>query len=129
MSVTHRAGAVHYASQRTSPQAPPAAFRGCYRPTGPTFRAAPGTLEHWLTERYCLYTLDDEQHVLRGDIHHPPWPLQPAEADIDVNTMTTEIALDAGDAPLLHYASRQDVVSWNLQPVAADPERARTLRF
>jgi uncharacterized protein YqjF (DUF2071 family) len=93
-----------------------------YRPTGAVFTAAPGTLEHWLTERYCLYTLDDERRVLRGDIHHPPWPLQPAEADIDVNTMTAELAIDLDDDPLLHYARRQDVVFWSLQ-AATEPDR------
>ena len=97
----------------------PAAFDARYRATGPRFRAAPGTLEHWLTERYCLYTLDDRQRVLRGDIQHPPWPLQRAEAEIDVNTMTAEIAITVDDeAPLLHYARRQDVVFWSLRPAS-----------
>ena len=116
MSITEDAGVVRYVSRRTSVQAPPAAFDARYRATGPQFQAAPGTLEHWLTERYCLYTLDDRQRVLRGDIQHPPWPLQPAEADIDLNTMTAEIAVNLLDAPLLHYARRQDVVFWSLRP-------------
>lgn len=118
MSMTHDGETVQYASARRSPQAPPAAFRGRYRPTGPVYQASPGSLDHWLTERYCVYTLDDEQRVLRGDIQHPPWPLQRAEADIDVNTMTAEIAIEVDDAPLLHFARRQDVVFWSLQPAA-----------
>jgi hypothetical protein len=43
-----------------------------YAPAGPKHVAEPGSLEHWLTERYCLYTLHEGQEVLRGDIHHPP---------------------------------------------------------
>jgi uncharacterized protein YqjF (DUF2071 family) len=116
MSIDRDGRTVRFASTRTSPEAPaPAAFRAGYRPTGAIFTASRGTLEHWLTERYCLYTLDDELHVQRAEIHHPPWPLQPAEADIDVNTMARELAIELDDDPLLHYAHRQDVVFWMLR--------------
>ena len=62
-------------------------FRGSYRPTGPIQLRERGSLEHWLTERYCLYTLN-AGCVHRAEIHHQPWPLQDAEAEIQVNTMT-----------------------------------------
>jgi uncharacterized protein len=111
-------GAVRYESRRRSPEAPaPAAFRGRYRPVAEPFNARPGSLEHWLSERYCLYTLDERERVLRGDIHHLPWPLQVAEADIETNTMAVEVGIDLAAAPMLHYARRQDVVFWSLQPV------------
>ncbi len=115
MSIVNSEGTVHYTSRRTTSDAPPAAFRARYRAVGSTFRAPPDSLDHWLTERYCLYTLDDDQRVLRGDILHPPWPLQPAEADIEVNTMTAQVAVDLEGPPLLHYARRQDVVFWSLR--------------
>jgi uncharacterized protein len=101
--------------RRDSEAAAPATFEGSYRPTGPVFHARPGTLEHWLTERYCLYTLDDQQRVLRGEIHHPPWPLQPARADIRHNTMGGQIGLELGESPRLHYSARQDVIFWGLE--------------
>jgi uncharacterized protein YqjF (DUF2071 family) len=115
MSIDRNGRTVDFASERTSSEAPARAeFRARYGPTGAIFNASPDTLEHWLTERYCLYTLDDERRVLRGDIHHPPWPLQPADADIGLNTMAAELAIDLDDDPLLHYARRQDVVFWPL---------------
>lgn len=116
-----RAGCdVRFASERVGEDAPaPARLHGSYRPTGPAFAAAPGTLEHWLTERYCLYTLDDRGEVQRGEIHHRPWPLQPATADLAVNTMAAEVGLDLRGEPLLHYAGRQDVVFWSLEGVPA----------
>jgi uncharacterized protein YqjF (DUF2071 family) len=79
----------------------------------------PGTLEHFLTERYTLYTVDAEHHVHSADIHHAPWPLQPAHADIRENTMTAPygIRLPPVD-PLLHYAAGQDVVVWPLRRLA-----------
>jgi uncharacterized protein YqjF (DUF2071 family) len=109
---------VLYESRRRSADAPaPAAFRSRYQPAGECFHASPGSLDHWLSERYCLYTLEERRRVLRGEIHHPPWPLQAAEADIEMNTMATEVGVELAGAPLLHYAQRQDVVFWTLEPV------------
>jgi uncharacterized protein YqjF (DUF2071 family) len=88
-----------------------AEFAGRYRPAGAATPPQPGTLEHWLTERYCLYAVHDGR-VLRADIHHPPWPLRPAEADIRRNTMTAPLGLGLSGPPLLHFADRQDVVIW-----------------
>jgi uncharacterized protein len=92
------------------------AFSGSYRPTGPRFRAEAGSPEHFLTERYCLYA-EDGGRLFRADIHHRPWPLQPAEADIELNTMPPEGIRLEGE-PLLHYSRRQDVVIWPLEEVA-----------
>jgi uncharacterized protein len=116
-------GWVDYASRRLRPawsEGAPAVFRGRYRPVGPVAPAAPGTLAHWLTERYCLYTADRWGRVTRLEIHHPPWPLQPAEADLTTNTMTVPIGVTLpGAPPLLHYAHRQDVVGWTPERLAA----------
>ena len=97
---------------------PPAEFRARYRPAGPAEPAKPGTIEHFLTERYCLYTLDAERRVLRGEIHHPPWPLQAATAEIEVNSMGLQIGVELEGTPMLHFSERQDVVFWQLEPVA-----------
>jgi uncharacterized protein YqjF (DUF2071 family) len=85
-----------------------------YRPDGPVFQAQPGTVEHFLTERYCLYVVDERHHVRRADIHHPPWPLQPAVGHIERNTMTAPLGIELPGDPLLHFAARQDVVIWPL---------------
>jgi uncharacterized protein YqjF (DUF2071 family) len=68
------------------------AFAGRYRPVGAVAPPQPGTLEHWLTERYCLYAVHDGR-TRRAEIHHPPWPLQRAEAEIERNTMTAPLGL------------------------------------
>jgi uncharacterized protein YqjF (DUF2071 family) len=109
-----------FASQRTQSDGPPAEFRATYRPVGEPDPAPPGSIEHFLTERYCLYTLDDDGNVWRGDIHHRPWPIQAAEADIELNTMGEQIGVDLADrgTPLLHYAHRQDVVFWRIERAA-----------
>jgi uncharacterized protein len=119
MTIERENRAVRYASERTGREAPAgAALHGRYGPVGDVLRAEPGSLAHWLTERYCLYTLDERRRPLRAEIHHPPWPLQPAEAALEINTMGQEIGLQLDSEPLLHYARRQDVVFWSLEPAA-----------
>ena len=89
------------------------AFSAAYRPDGAEVDAEPGSLEHFLTERYCLYA-EHEGELHRAEIHHRPWPLHPAEARIDLNTMPP-FRLDPTAEPLLHYSRRQDVVIWPLE--------------
>lgn len=109
---------VSYRSVRTHRGAAGARWVGQYRPIGPPYRAHAGTLDHWLTERYCLYAGDRRGHVWRGDIQHQPWPLQPASATIAHNTMFDQIGLVPPDQPpLLHYARRLDVVAWLVRRV------------
>jgi uncharacterized protein len=115
MSVESRDGRVHYRSERSSSDDDAATFAGSYGPVGPVFEAEPGTLDSFLTERYCLYTFDDRWQLYRGEIHHPAWPLQRAEAQIEVNTMAESAGLRLPSlAPQLHFSRRQDVLVWAL---------------
>ncbi len=119
MRIDRRGCEVDYRSDRRSSDGEPASLRISYRPTGSVKSAAPGTLEQFLVERYCLYTVDDRGEVLRADIHHPPWPLQRAEANISLNTMAAPYRIELpAEGPLLHYSRRQDVVIWSLAPAA-----------
>lgn len=109
MSLALAPDGIHYQSQRTS-----ARFTATYRPTSDAYTATPGSLEHWLTERYCLYALGPDGALRRNEVHHAPWPLQRAEAQIAENTMVESHGLQVrGPAPLLHYASQLDVVVWS----------------
>jgi uncharacterized protein YqjF (DUF2071 family) len=118
MSVERRGDEIRYESTRTHRGAVPATLAMRYRPTGPAYHAAPGTLDHWLTERYCLYAANRRGAIWRGDIHHVPWPLQPAEAEIERCTMTDQLRLSLpSEQPQLHFARRQDVAGWTLEAV------------
>ena len=78
---------------------------GHYGPTAAPSVAAAGSLEYFLTERYCLYNLDHLGRPYRLEIHHPPWLLQPAQAQFQRNTMAEVNGLSLPDAlPLLHFA-------------------------
>jgi uncharacterized protein YqjF (DUF2071 family) len=105
---------ITFESSRDDPRAE---FRARYRSVGEPAPPQPGSIDHFLTERYCLYTLDEARRIHRGEIHHPPWPLQAAEADIQLNTMGAQIGVQLDGTPLLHFAERQDVVFWQLEPV------------
>jgi len=118
-------GVIHYESirkdkwvPRFSPTSPQPGrlntqFRGTYRPIGPVREKT--ELEHFLTERYCLYTAHQGK-LYRCDIHHLPWSLQDAEAQIDQNTVAAAAGITLPNAaPVLHFAKRLDVLVWPLQ--------------
>ena len=107
MTLAAENGEIRYASER---RANGARFRGTCRPRGEPQAAAPGTLEHFLAERYLLYAQKRDGTLRRGQVHHAPYPLQPAElADHDESLLAAAgIARPAG-APLVHFASGVDV--------------------
>jgi uncharacterized protein len=114
IDISRQDGWVDYWSERLADHdAPPAEFEGRYRPIGPVQHARPGSLEYFLTERYCLYNVDEEFKAYRLEIHHLPWELQMAEADITLNTMADAASIRLPSmTPLVHYSTRQDVVAW-----------------
>jgi uncharacterized protein YqjF (DUF2071 family) len=112
MSATRRDDWIEYECARISE--PGRVLSGRYRPNGAVSHATPGSLEWFLAERYCLYTTDRRGRLSRAEIHHDLWPLQPAEAEIGL-TSISPFELD-GD-PLCHYSRSQDVVIWPLEPL------------
>jgi len=113
MRCDRRGDDVEYDSERTHAGAPPAVWRGVYGPTGPVELARRGSLEHWLTERYCLYARSKRGRVTRGEIHHAPWPLQPAQAEVEADTIAAASGITlCGRAAHLVFARRLDVRIW-----------------
>jgi uncharacterized protein YqjF (DUF2071 family) len=114
MAAASRDGLVHYVSRRRRGDA---TFAATYGPAGPPVTPVNGSLEFFLTERYCLYHVDPLGRPSRLEIHHAPWPLQPARAEIEINTMTAPLGIPLEGAPLLHFSKRQDVVAWWPRPI------------
>ena len=99
-------------------------FEASFEGVGETFSAEPGTFDHWLTERYCLYATNLGTEKRRGDlwrseIHHPPWPLRRAEVEISTNTIAVAHGLELEGPPIAHCADRIDVVAWWPERVSA----------
>lgn len=119
-----------FASERTHRNEPPARFQGRYRPSGPKFLTKPDTLESFLTERYSLFAQAGfgvpkrlvggalRSSLLCGEIEHEPWPLQPAEVELEHCDMFRLIGLDGPphNEPLAHYAESVPVRAF--RPVA-----------
>jgi uncharacterized protein len=112
MRCSEHNGWIEYVSRRNQFDAAPATLQGRYRPIAPVFLPQRGTLEHFLTERYCLYALDGNRRLIRGEIHHRPWALQQAQAEFASNTMAEPIGIALEGQPLLHFTRRQDVLVW-----------------
>jgi uncharacterized protein len=89
-----------------------------YAPSSAPYEASRGTLEHFLTERYCLYACSRRGRLYRTDVHHLPWALQRASARIDPDEllMSHGVAVD-GPPALTHFARRVDVVVWSPERV------------
>ena len=114
---------VSYRSHRRAGRGRPAAFEASYEPAGEVFRSVPGTLEHFLTERYCLYAVENDR-TYRTEIHHAPWPLQPARAEIGRNTLGDQISVELSERPLLHFCHRLDVRVWAPEPLEVSSAQA-----
>jgi len=105
---------IRYESRR---QRGNAVFRGRYRPRSEVHLREKGSLEHWLSERYCLYTVHAGR-VFRAEVHHQPWPLQDAEAEIEANSVAGAAGIVLPHcAPLLHFARRLVVLIWPLRRI------------
>ena len=114
-----RSGQIEYRSRRTHKGAACAGFSARYRPSGRVYLSRPGALDHWLTERYALYTVDGQGRPYIGEIHHVQWPLQPAEAELCAASLAGgSAALRLPETPpLLHFARRIDMAAWALRRV------------
>lgn len=104
--------AIDYRSERTHRGEPPAMFDASYRAIGGTFHAQLGTLEHWLTARYCLYSADRKGRLYRGEIDHDPWTLAPASWTKRQNTMCDPWGIEVIDLPHLLFAQPVEVRAW-----------------
>jgi uncharacterized protein YqjF (DUF2071 family) len=96
---------------------PPADFNASWKIGDSPRFAHPGSLEFFLTERYCLYSEDDGE-IYRSRIYHQPWPLQTASLVSLDSTMieSHDLPTPEGD-PLLHYAEELSVQIWPLEEV------------
>ena len=118
MSVEPAAAELVYRSRRLTNNGRAARFSARYGPVSDVRPSTPGSLDHWLMERYCLYSRAPDGRVCRADVHHHPWALQPADAEIELNTMTHPLGISLPDQPpILHYSKRLDIVAWAPVPL------------
>jgi len=116
MRIFHRDGWTHLRSERAG-RSGTISFSCRYRPVSESREAEPGTLDSFLAENYRLFSTDPAGRLHSIDVHHAPWPLQRAEADLEAESLFGALRLDIGGAPShLHYSRGVDVVAWHIEP-------------
>ena len=87
------------------------------------FHAAPGSLEFFLTERYCLFT-EHNENIYRCRIHHNAWPLRYASLDRFETDLFAANGLATPDGePKVLFGGPVDVEIWPIESVAAAEKR------
>jgi uncharacterized protein YqjF (DUF2071 family) len=117
MSLKQNGKRIVYHSRRTHRDAPAASFDATWKIGDALGESAPGSLEFFLTERYCFYTVSGES-VYRCRIQHAPWQLRSAEVSAYKSTMIESYNLPTPEGkPLLHYCEELAVDVWTLERV------------
>jgi uncharacterized protein YqjF (DUF2071 family) len=115
MTLEERGATIDYRSRRLGHPPRPAEFRALWAPGAALPRAAPGSLEFFLVERYCLYA-EHRGRIFRARIHHVPWPLREATVSEWTSTMFEAAGFATpGGAPLLHNGGPVRVEVWPLE--------------
>lgn len=118
MAIEQKGELVAYTSKRTDRRGPPARFAAGYCAGGRSRATVPGSLEHFLVERYCLFAATTRGGLRIGEIAHEPWQLQPASVQLGVCDMTRLLDLELPDhAPFALCAEPITVAAWSARPV------------
>src|SRR5258708_28577492 len=115
MSLRQQGNSIRYHSKRTDDRDAPAQLDAAGTFGEPLAQARPGSLEFFLTERYCLYSYHHAQ-LYRSRIFHQPWPLRSATLDAFQSTMIESLGIkEPIGEPVLHYAESIGVSIWPLR--------------
>jgi uncharacterized protein YqjF (DUF2071 family) len=103
---------IEHLNRGTAPPSQKAFLDASYEASGNTFEAPKGTLEHWLTARYCFYSVNRQGRLYRGEIDHVPWRLSQARWEVNLNTMCDPLGLELTGEPHLLFAQPISVRAW-----------------
>jgi uncharacterized protein YqjF (DUF2071 family) len=113
--------AISYAGVRRWPGPFPGSYVIRAEISGPVVLAVPGSLEHFLAERYMLYCRRQDS-IFRGRVHHVPYPLQSARVLCLDETLFAASGLSRPACdPIAHYAAGVDVEIFGLESLRDDP--------
>lgn len=109
-----------YRTERRWPAPVPASFHARYRVGDPLGSARVDTFEHFLCERYFLYADGGTRGLLRGQVHHTPYPLRAAELlECEEHLLVPAELPPANGAPIsVLYSPGVDVEVFSLASVA-----------
>jgi len=117
MSLRQQGNTIRYSSTRHDARGAPAELNAAWAIGEPLPQSRPGSIEFFLTERYCLYS-HYRDRLYRSRIFHQPWPLRSATLDAYQSTMIQSLGIEQPEGePLLHYAESIAVDIWPLRKV------------
>jgi hypothetical protein len=100
---------ISYRSERRWPAPVPAECAVRCSPKGEAAASVPGTLQHFLVERYFLYTVHGGG-LWRGQVHHAPYLVRGAEVEgLEESLLAAAGIARPPAAPLVHYSDGVDV--------------------
>ncbi len=105
-------------SRRLHGGSPPADLVAAWRPRGELRHPAPGSLEHFLLERYASFAPGPPGYLYRGPIRHSDWRVQDADAEMSVSTVVTAAGLAPPRDAVCHYSPGVDT---NVCPIQRIP--------
>jgi uncharacterized protein len=97
---------IEFHSSRTAADGTPANCHVRYSPEGEiAATAVPGSIEHFLIERYVLYA-KSQNRLYRARVHHAPYVVQRAEVEGLEETLVWAAGIRRGESvPLRHYSA------------------------
>ena len=116
ITVDRSVARVHHRAQRSDG----AVFEAHYSPIGEVVSPVPGTLAHWLTERYAIYSVGRGNRLYCTEVHHMRWPIQPASASVKRNELLPAGA--QGSPACVFYTPRVELVGWDPAVIPAVPD-------
>ena len=89
---------------------------GTSNPIGMKQAAQPHTLEHFLFERYCLYT-EHKGCLRRAYVFHEPWVFHEGEVRLESNSLleSYSMGLDVLSPDLIHVSHGLPVKTWSIE--------------
>jgi uncharacterized protein YqjF (DUF2071 family) len=109
MELTRPEERISYRSERLWPAPVPARCAVRCQPQGEAAASTPGTLQHFLVERYFLYTAHGGA-LWRGQVHHPPYQVRGAQVDGLDESLLAAAGIPRSPEPLLaHFSDGVDV--------------------
>lgn len=86
-----------------------------------SFSAEKGSFEHWVAERYCLFTANQKK-VSCVEVHHAPWQLHHASCKIHANDLLKTLGIQPlQQEPICHFSPGVDVIAWHPEKLSCCP--------
>lgn len=115
ITISKKDGKIHFTCKRKGKDNNN--FSCSYHPVEKTYKPLEGSLEHWLMERYYLWS-NRKNDLYMGNIHHTPWGLQQADVKFQTeNFLPTPIEKSIVGNPVFHYVPYKHMLAYRIKKI------------